>query len=160
MIHVLIPGQPVPQGRGRIITLAGHGAIKDPERSRSWKGYAQEHMMRECPKPLEGPLAVSVTAYFPCPTSDHRKRNPRPERWHTKANGDADNLGKAVLDAGNGILYEDDRQVSILVVKKLICAQGRTPQVQVWVRPLPVGKDGEAPLRVSASDVWFSWDPA
>jgi Holliday junction resolvase RusA-like endonuclease len=133
MIYVMIPGKPVPQGRGRVITVAGHGAIADPAKSRSWKGVAQVHMQQQCPTPLEGPLEVQVLAKFPCPGSDYRKREKRPRRWHTKSTGDADNILKACLDAGNGVLWEDDRQVAKATVVKIIAAQEENSAVIIAV---------------------------
>jgi Holliday junction resolvase RusA-like endonuclease len=117
----------------------------DPTRSRSWKATAQAHALDAVqratgvtapPFPADAPLEVLVLALFPCPSGDHRKREPRPRRWHTKAQGDADNLAKAVLDAGNGVLWLDDRQVARLVVEKMIGAQGEAPRVELVVRPL------------------------
>ena len=49
-------------------------------------------------KPAEKPLAVSLHFY-------------KPVKVTAQKYGDADNLAKAVLDACNGILYKDDRQI-------------------------------------------------
>jgi Holliday junction resolvase RusA-like endonuclease len=117
----------------------------DPARSRSWKAVAQGHALDAVqratgatapPFRADLPLEVYVLAIFACPTTDHRKQEPRGRRWHTKAAGDADNLAKAALDAGNGVLWLDDRQVSRLVVEKLIAAQGEAPRVELVVQPL------------------------
>jgi crossover junction endodeoxyribonuclease RusA len=52
-------------------------------------------------QPLAGSLAVSVDFYLP----DRRRR-------------DLDNLSKAVLDACNGVVWEDDQQVTQLHITK------------------------------------------
>lgn len=124
-VTVVIPGPPVAQGRGRAVSTPAGVRIFDPKKSRSWKGVAQVHMREAMGErtPFEGPVYVNIRAIFPCPKGDHRKRIPAPLRWHTKASADADNVAKAVLDAGNGIIWLDDRQVSTLEVRKLIAAQ-------------------------------------
>lgn len=137
-VRVTIPGPPCAQGRGRAVRAGGtgHVMIADPPKSKSWKGAAQVHMQAVVAAPLSGPLAVAILAVFPCPTSDYRKRDPRGRRWHTKANGDADNIAKACLDAGNGVLWLDDSCVSRLSVEKVVGAQGEVPRVEIVVRCL------------------------
>jgi len=135
-ILVTIPGQPVAQGRPRITTIGGRPRAFDPAKSRSWKGAAQVHMQAAMVaaglKPLDGPLRVSIVAIFSCPRSSYRKREPRSRRWNY-GRPDAENIAKAVLDAGNGTLYNDDAQVVELVVSKLIGAQGEPARVEVAV---------------------------
>lgn len=136
IVVVRIPGPPLAQGRGRVgRTKSGHSVVYDPEKSRSWKGAAQQHMAVAAKaldwKPSDSPVTVLIEALFPCPKSDYRKREPRPVRWHTKANGDIDNVEKAVLDAGNGILWIDDRSVVSISAFKVIAAQGQPPEVRV-----------------------------
>jgi Holliday junction resolvase RusA-like endonuclease len=102
-------------------------------------------MKLSCAEPLEGPLSVSILAVFPCPKSEYLKRTPRPIRWHTKKNGDVDNIAKAVLDAGNSILWLDDSQVAMLHVGTVIAAQGDAPSVRVEVHTL----DGDPQCRIN-----------
>ena len=40
-------------------------------------------------------------------------------RFETRSRADVDNLAKAVLDAGNRILYTDDSQIATLTVSKV-----------------------------------------
>lgn len=110
--------------------------VYDPPKSRSWKAYAGWWMQNECKTPLEGPLSVSILAVFECPMSERRKKRPRPLRWHTKKNGDVDNVAKACLDAATGILFFDDCQVSMLHVGTVIAAQGNGPCTKIEVHTL------------------------
>ena len=143
-LHLVIPGPPQAQQRARIARTRVGPRMMDPPKSRSWKATAQAHMAdsvvrelgRLAPFEPDTQLEVVMLAVFPCPTTDHRKREPRPRRWHTKAAGDADNLAKAVLDASNGVLWLDDRQVARLVVEKIVGAQGEAPRVALEVRVL------------------------
>ena len=139
MIRIHIPGNPHAQGRARACRAGKHARVYDPDKSRNWKATAQQHMADVLEKHgdpwgLEVAMHVDILAVFPCPKSDYRKRIPRPRRWHTKSRGDVDNIAKAVLDAGNGVLWKDDCQVANLNVAKLIGAQGEMPfvEVKVW----------------------------
>lgn len=135
-VEVTIPGKPLAQGRPRAgRTKAGHVVMYDPKKSRDWKGSAQ-YLMAQAAREggwesADKPVQVQIVALFPCPKSDHRKRTPRPARWHTKRGGDVDNIAKAVLDAGTGVLWNDDAQVVDLRVGKMIAAQGDPPRVKV-----------------------------
>jgi len=75
-----------------------------PARVRAWQDAvawaAQQEMAGD--EPMEGELSVSLTFYRP-----------------NKVRCDLDNLSKAVLDAMNGIVYEDDKQVVDLKLVKL-----------------------------------------
>ncbi len=130
MISVSIPGTPVAQGRGRATrTPAGRARVYDPERSRVWKLKAATHMRRQAHvRPVYGPgvpIWVDIVASWPIPAKGGRRDgDPRPSR------PDADNITKAVLDAGNGILWADDAQVVALSILK---QYGDTPGVVVKV---------------------------
>jgi Holliday junction resolvase RusA-like endonuclease len=84
--------------------------------------------------PAGVPLHVAIEAVWPQPTSapkrDWSLRRYRPSR------PDSDNVGKAVLDAGNGILWHDDAQVVVLHVVKVTGAHGEEPRVTVVVRAM------------------------
>lgn len=143
-LTITIPGEPVAQGRPRAYRMGAGVRLVDPEKSRSWKGVAQVHMREAIARNdhdftalphSEGPLQVHVTAVYTCPKSAWRKRDPLPRRRKV-SKPDADNIGKACLDAGNGLLYLDDSQVARLVVDKFIGAQGEAPHVVVEVSRL------------------------
>lgn len=155
-LQVVIPGEPFSQmrPRARVITAKQSGrsfaSFYDPAENRSFKAVCQRHMadaleaFRAAGGTLfpstEAPLLVGILAIFPCPKSDFRKTAPRPRRWHT-GNKDWDNLGKAVCDAGTGVIWKDDHTVSMGAVSKIVGAQGELPRTIILVRAL-----GEADL--------------
>jgi len=148
-VHVTIPGPPLAQGRARVgRNRSGNPVVYDPKRSKDWKGSAAYLMTQAARdagwKPTDRPVQVQVAALYPCPKSDYRKRTPRPARWHTKR-GDVDNIAKAVLDAGNGVLWLDDASVVDLRVGKAIAAQGQPPAVEVTAWWAPPANSEEAP---------------
>jgi Holliday junction resolvase RusA-like endonuclease len=144
-LRVVISGPPQAQQRVKATIRGAHAGVYEPGKSRSWKGSAKVVMQAAVYRATGGeapiwaadvPLVVSLLAVFACPASDHRKREPMPRRWCTKANADVDNLAKAVLDAGNGVCWHDDRQVVELIARKVIGAQGEAPRVEVEVSAL------------------------
>lgn len=79
-----------------------------------------------------GPVRVTVRVFLPLPKS-------RPKRMESEpctVKPDADNIAKAVLDALNGIAYEDDAQVVELHVYKEDRRRGIGPHTKVEVDEL------------------------
>ena len=113
LAHFKIYGNPIPQGRPRVIKKGAHYSVKDPDKSRIYKDglhlLGQKHRIEPLPT---GPLGLRLTFEMLKPKTV-RKR----ERWRAKK-PDMDNLVKAVLDAMNGILYRDDAQIVYLVALK------------------------------------------
>lgn len=142
-LTVTIPGEPVAQGRPRGFHRPGVGVrMYDPPKSRSWKGAAQVHYRDaldragiKAPAFPAGPVELEVLAVFTCPRSKHRKRDPL-RRQPKATKPDSENIGKAVMDAANGLLFLDDAQVSKLTVEKIVGAQDEAPRVEVTVRSL------------------------
>lgn len=62
-------------------------------------------------EPIDGPVSVYIDAYKPLPKSVKQERE-----WTLKP--DADNIGKIVLDALNGVAYTDDANIVRLYVEK------------------------------------------
>lgn len=154
-LRVEIPGEPFSQPRARSFPLMSGGAPVlgaggrpimrhyNPEKAVSWKAAAQDHMGTamaaagySAPFVGAGPVYLEISAYFTCPKSDHRKRDPRGLRRHAKTK-DFDNIAKAVMDAAKGVLWLDDRQVSDAHVNKYIAPQGEAPRVVVRLWALP-----------------------
>jgi Holliday junction resolvase RusA-like endonuclease len=71
-------------------------------------------------KPLHGYLRVAIDARFPIPASTSRKNRAEMMDGHILPDKkpDIDNITKSVLDALNGIAWEDDKQVVRISVGK------------------------------------------
>ena len=133
-----IPGPPFAQPRPRFARRSKFVKTYDAPEAVSWKGAAQVHMrgaMRAAGlSPYDVPLYVRIVAVFECPQSDHRKTAPVPRRPYVGLK-DWDNIGKAVCDAGNGVLYLDDRLIARASVTCWVGAQGEAPYVEIYVAP-------------------------
>lgn len=140
-IEVMIPGDPVPQGRGRVGRWHSKDGregvtVRDPLKSRNWKAYAKGRMEEALARlglsspAFSGPVTVEIEAVFSCPRGDWKKRTLVARRPHTKR-GDTDNISKAVKDAANATLWLDDAQVWHETVVKWIGAQGEAPYLKI-----------------------------
>jgi len=104
-----------PQGKGRP-RFTGKRAYT-PKRTVDYEKQIAQAYDGEC---LAGALFVDVTAFFPIPKSYSKAQKNAIEKGNLTPTKkpDADNIGKIVLDALNGVAYEDDKQVINLRVRK------------------------------------------
>jgi Holliday junction resolvase RusA-like endonuclease len=133
-IAVVIAGQPVAQGRPRFTTRGGFPRAYDAPRAREWKSVAATLMLAARGRagvhaPLAMALSVDVCAVFAKPKKPTRTWPGRP---------DLDNIIKAVGDAGNGILWEDDSAICRIYARKRYAEAAEAPCVEVSVRAIDV----------------------
>ena len=65
------------------------------------------------------PLQLQIAFYFEMPKSWSKKKKERMRLKYHTSRSDIDNLIKFILDTFNGILYEDDAQISRIVAYKM-----------------------------------------
>jgi Holliday junction resolvase RusA-like endonuclease len=140
-IFFFVDGQPRPKQSFKIGRSGGRITGFTPARVKSWQQdvawAALGHMRgRKIDKPLEGNLLVRLTFYL----GDARRQ-------------DSDNLSKAVLDALNGTVWEDDRQVVDLIIAKYICRdrQGVLVRVETTPRRMELSLDEINIIRAGAT---------
>lgn len=114
MIEFTVYGQAVPQGSKRHV---GHGIMVESSKGLgAWRtdvrAAAARYVEIKDQKPLEGPLAMSVTFYRLRPKSAPKKRT------HPDTRPDSSKLLRAVEDACEGILYLNDAQFCDTRVRK------------------------------------------
>ena len=128
-----IPGPPVAQPRHRISTRGGFATAYLPK-DHPVHVFKQSIWLHAAGRGLfTGPVEVSIVAWFPMPSSwSMKKRRQHDLRWHTQK-PDADNVGKAVLDALKEH-WTDDCQVAILTVQKRWIS--KTGLTQITVREI------------------------
>lgn len=114
---MFVPGVPIPQPRPRITVRGRHGVAYVPKDHpiHEWRAKVREWMEKSVSPgqafPVSGVgLRVVMAFYLPKVVSN---RNPSPI-----GRPDLDNLAKAVLDAGNGVIWRDDSLVTTLVIRK------------------------------------------
>lgn len=136
LITATIPGKPVASMRPRFSRAGGFVRTHMPEKSQSYKAFAQHYLaeaMREASlSPCYGAVAVEIDVFFECPKSQQRKREPTQQRLCT-SKPDVDNIAKQILDAGNGVAWIDDAQVAQCLVRKFVARQGEPSRVVVRI---------------------------
>lgn len=81
---------------------------------------------------LCGSLWLDITAYFGVPKSYTKKQKEAIKNGVLpNKKPDADNIAKVVLDALNGVAYEDDKQVVELRVSKLYSFEKEGIEIQI-----------------------------
>lgn len=134
MIEFIIPGKLRGKGRPKFVRATGRTYTDEKTRN-------AEAMIRSLGfdamagrSPLEGPVMLELTVWIAKPQSWSRKR--RAESTYYVGKPDADNQGKCVSDALNGICYRDDSQVADLHVRRFYTEA--TERTVVRIRSLGV----------------------
>ena len=112
-VHFMIPGRPVGKGRPRF-TKNGH--CWTPDKTVEYERYIKlsywnkyGHRKYEADKAL----AVDIVLYYPRPKSMAKYKRLKAQKGVLRptVKPDVDNVIKAILDALNGLAFEDDRQI-------------------------------------------------
>jgi Holliday junction resolvase RusA-like endonuclease len=145
VLVVDIPGEPRGNPRPRKASIIEDGRVigsrvhEDPK-ALDWKGRAQVHIRAAMSEAgleiLDGLVAIQLLAWKACPRSIWLKTSQRPEVFSGQK-PDLDNIGKLFMDAANGLLWHDDRQVAREDLVKLRAEQGQAPRMIARVHRLP-----------------------
>lgn len=113
----IIPGGCVPKGRPR---FRRRGHAYTPAKTKLYEKQVKEYLIAQGAKPSDKPLEVWIYVYKQPLKSWSKKLIAKATRGLVLANKkpDVDNYTKSVLDASNGILFSDDKQVVSLHVIK------------------------------------------
>ena len=130
-ISFSVPIRPVGKARPRF-TRFGRAytptKTRDFEKTVAW--YAKRAMCQCLPIASESPVRVQIEMTLAPPLSWSRKRRSAVFGAFCVKKPDCDNCAKAILDALNGIVFEDDAQVSELAVKKVY---GEKDEIKIGV---------------------------
>lgn len=131
-----IVGEPKGKGRPRFSKRGNYVRTYTPKDTLNYEAYIKVSYLNEVGrKKLEGQIEAKITGIFPIPKSTSKKQRAlmlSGEVMHTKKI-DCDNLAKTILDALNGIAYDDDKQVCRLIVEKVY---GENPCVEVELKEI------------------------
>lgn len=121
-IQIVVDGTPVAKGRPRFSIIAGHVNTYTDAKTRKYedriKQAARIAMIGK--GPLAGALAVKVMITLIPPSSwSKKKRQEAVEGSRRPAvRPDADNYAKAAIDGCNKIVFNDDAQITDLIITK------------------------------------------
>lgn len=110
--NLFIPMEPVAKGRPR---MTSQGRPYTPAKTAAYEKALKLFLKRGAGErpPITGSLTCRISFVISRPKSVPFKKRANPT-----VKPDLDNLAKAVLDAANGILWEDDAQICQLTVEK------------------------------------------
>ena len=126
-IVIRLAGLPVAKGRGRVGAAGGKAGnrpvVFTPAKTRKYEADLLTMAilaMRGFP-PLTGAVHVTIVAKFPIPPSWSKKKKAlaAEQEIPMATRPDIENVAKIALDAMNGVVYLDDRQVTALSVNKM-----------------------------------------
>jgi len=112
MINIFYPVTPKSAPRPRV-TKNGTYNSKDYTQ---WKNGLKLLANTKFKKPLYGAIFMKIDFFYEIPKSWTIKKKAE-AKWHT-SRPDIDNLQKSVLDALNGIAFNDDSQVCLIQARK------------------------------------------
>ena len=121
---------PVAKARPRVTMVGGRARAYTPKKSADY----ERHIARKWAHERQSdPARLDIVFGMPIPQSWSKKQQ------DAAASGlilpskkpDIDNLIKAVMDALNGVAYDDDNQVIELSAKKVYAPE---PYVAIWLR--------------------------
>jgi len=103
-VYFEVKGNPVPKARARTVRKGGRTWSFTPKKVAVWEKIVKEEAAKHFERPIIGPIMISMIFYMDRPASR------RKDIW-VPTTPDLDNLEKSVLDALNGVAYDDDRFV-------------------------------------------------
>ncbi len=145
MLWFFFEGEPVAQGRPRIYRNRNGIHTVDPEKSREYKEalglFAQGEMSKDGISPFEGPVKATLrfARSVPRSWSAAKRKSALSGGMLPVSRPDLDNYVKAALDALNGVVWEDDGQVTEIVACKVYAER---PEVLVRIEDCPQVPDG------------------
>lgn len=105
-----VRGEVVGSARPRVTR---HGTYI-PAKTRRYRETIKGNFIEQGGRVMRGPLSVRIDVYRKLPKSRPKRMESEPDTFKP----DVDNIAKNVLDALNGLAWEDDSQVVSLTVRK------------------------------------------
>ena len=122
MISFIVPGPPVGKGRPRFAKRGNFVQTYTPEKTASYENLVKVLAMQAMKgtQPLPYPVRVVIDIAICPPASWSKKKRAQALSQLIQPTGkpDIDNVAKGILDAMNGVVYLDDKQVISLTIRK------------------------------------------
>lgn len=141
IISFTVNAVPIAQPRQRHAMIGGYIRNYTPSKHpvQKFKAMvAHEASLAHKGQPIEGPIEIVITAFFPRPKYMITKKKPMTREWKdTKP--DIDNIQKSIFDALKGIVWTDDCQICVCKVTKVVCAGDESAHVDIIVHTIMRG---------------------
>ena len=114
------------KGRPRFRNVGSFVQTYTDKETATWENFVRLSYINSGGKLMTGCLAVLIQSYFPVPKSYSKKKQKELMHAPFPHKPDCDNLAKSILDALNGIAFDDDMQVIMLTVGKFYSDTAKT----------------------------------
>lgn len=131
-VHFTVEGAPVGKGRPRFSKRGGFVRTYTDAKTLAFEARVRQACQEVMAgsQPMAVPVSLRIEAWMPMPKSWSKKRRQEAlEGLVAPGKPDLDNIAKAVMDAVNGVLYDDDKQVCALRVAK---CYGLAPRIEIY----------------------------
>jgi len=126
MYEILLEGEPIPLQRHRTTIRNGKQHQFDPQAKKKLVIRNILYHRLEQLTPSKEKITISLKFYFYRPPSMRNRTNEELEKISHTRKPDLDNCIKFILDCGNGLLWEDDCQISEIYAFKAWSNHPRT----------------------------------
>ena len=120
--HINIPGKIVGKQRPKFSRQGNFVKTYTPEKTVNYENWVKMCWMQSEQEKLSGNIIAVIVARFMIPQSYSNKKRKELNEKPCPKKPDCDNIAKSILDALNGIAYDDDAQIVDLSVSKVYSA--------------------------------------
>lgn len=130
-IAFTVPGKAVGKQRPRFSRTCTGVRTYTPRKTQEYEDLVRISYRAVSKRKLEGAISATIYGYFEPPRSISKKQREQMLKGQISyiKKIDSDNLAKSILDALNGVAYDDDAQVCLLIVQKLYAETARVEVV-------------------------------
>lgn len=120
-IRFTVPGEPKGKARPRIYSQGGKSHAMTPQDTLSYESLVKWVFTNTMEaRKLQGEIEAKIVAMYPIPKAMTKKNRQLIDegKLHPTKKPDLDNVAKIILDSLNKVAFDDDSQVTRLIVEK------------------------------------------
>ena len=108
-----------PKGKGRPRMNRRTGQVYTPKATKQYESDIRQAFLRQGGESFAGaPVMVEIEASYPMPKSWSKRKREETRGTYSDVKVDIDNLAKVIFDAGNGVIWDDDKAIVVLIASK------------------------------------------
>ena len=119
-----IVGKVIGKQRPKFSSRGGFVKTYTPDQTINYENYVKMLWLQSGQEKLTGNIKATIDADFLIPKSFSKKKQAALDGAYCSKKPDCDNIAKSILDALNGIAYDDDSQIVELTVRKYYSGSG------------------------------------